>query len=305
MASMRDIRTRIRSIGETMQITKAMNLIASSKLKKARKQLNDIMPYFEKIQTAISELVLYSPDVEHEYFNHRKDVSAKKVGYVVISADKGLCGAYNHNVIKLAEEHMKLTSNERYLFVVGHMGRDYFRRKNYNIDVEFLYTAQDPNIRKARDIAMTLVSLYNDKLLDEIYVVFTKMESAVKLQPTVLQLLPLQKQDIHDNKMHHKNEVERKRPDDSATDFKPIIQYDPSPKVVLDSLVPNYIKGLIFGALVESFSSEQSARMTAMDAATNSAKDMIRNLTLMYNRARQAAITQEISEIVGGSEALK
>lgn len=291
MPSMRDIRTRIKSVRETMQITNAMNLIASAKLKKARKQLNDALPYFEKIQSTLNDIIAHSPDVEHKYFDQRKDAGVKRTGYVVITADKGLCGSYNHNVIKLAEEHMK-DKQEKYLLVIGHMGRDYFRQKGYKIDIEFLYTAQNPNVIRAREIAEALISLYENTLLDEIYVVYTKMHSAVKQEPEVLKLLPLEKSEFD-------------VPTNPGERYKEYMVYEPSPKKVMDILVPNYVKGLIFGGLVEAFCSEQTSRMTAMDAATNSAKDLIKQLTLQYNQARQAAITQELSEIVGGAEALK
>lgn len=296
MASMREIRTRIKSVGQTMKITRAMNLIASSKLKKARKQLNDTLPYFEKIQSTLKDIVAHSPDIQHRYFDKRDDVQEKRAGYIVITADKGLCGAYNHNVIKLAESTIKEESEKRqlqkFLFVVGHMGRDYFRRKNYNIDIEFLYTAQNPTVYRAREIAESLVSMFDKRMLDEIYVVYTRMESSVKQQPEIIKLLPLEESEFDTSK-------------DPGEQYREYVEYDPSPEKVLDFLVPNYLKGLIFGVLVESFCSEQSARMTAMDAATNSAKDMIKQYTLQYNRARQAAITQEISEIVSGATALK
>lgn len=293
MPSMRDIRMRIKSVKETMQITKAMNLISSSKLRKARKQLNDTLPYFEKIQSTIKEIMAHGLEVEHRYLGNTDKTERKRCGYIVITADKGLCGSYNHNVIRLAEDLMKKNhdaGSENYLFVVGHMGRDYFKRKRYNIDIEFLYTAQNPTLYRAREISEMLVSMYDKDMLDEIYVVYTKMYSAVKQQPEVIKLLPLEKSEFEQSETDHK--------------YKEVVTYDPSPARVMDILVPNYVKGLIFGTLVEAFCSEQSARMTAMDAATNSASDMIKELSLLYNRARQAAITQEISEIVGGANAL-
>lgn len=291
MASMRDIRVRIKSVKETMQITKAMNLIASSKLKKARNQLNETKPYFFKIQKTLKNILIHSPGIEHKYFDHRPREIKKKVGYIVITADKGLCGSYNHNVIKLAEKHME-HRDEKYLFVIGNIGRDYFKNNSYNIDGEFLYTAQDPNLFRAREIAETCISVFEQKLLDEIYIVYTNMETAVKQQPKILKLLPLNKAETIKNIPNGEKYTEQ-------------VIYEPSPTKVLDILVPIYIKGLVFGALVESFCSEQSARMLAMDSATKSAKDLISELTLLYNRARQAAITQEISEIVSGAEALR
>jgi len=294
MASMSDIRSRIKSIKDTMQITKAMNLIASSKMQKARKQLNDTLPYFEKIQATMKDIIAHSTGIEtHKYFDKRDSSSGpRKIGYVIITADKGLCGSYNHNVIKLAEETMKhhseIQHTEQFLFVIGQMGRDYFIRKNYNIDVEFLYTAQSPTFYRAREIGELLISLFEQQMLDEIYIIYTHIKSAIKQQPEIIKVLPLEKSEFD-------------IPLEPGERYKEYLEYSPSPEKVMDILVPGYVKGLIFGALVESFCSEQSARMLAMDSATNSAKEMIKQLTLLYNHARQAAITQEISEIVGGS----
>ncbi|MBC7765391.1 MAG: ATP synthase F1 subunit gamma [Hyphomonadaceae bacterium] len=291
MASMRDIRTRIKSVKETMQITKAMNLISSAKLKKARRQLNDTLPYFEKIQATLVDILHHSQGMEHRYLKQVKKGEPKKVGYFVITADKGLCGAYNHNVIKLAEATMQDVEH-KHLFVVGNMGREYFARKKFPIDVEFLYTAQSPTLHRTREIARTMLSLFEQGELDEIYVVYTKMISSLRLEPQVLKILPLDKNIIEDKK-------------NTENKYHEFMSYDPSAERVLDVVAPIFVKGVIYGAMVESYSSEQSARMTAMDAATKSAKDMIKDLTLLYNRARQASITQEISEIVGGANALK
>ena len=176
--------------------------------------------------------------------------------------------------------------------MVGQVGRAYFARKQIEVDGEFLYTAQDPSIYRAREIAETMIDLFNRRYLDEVYILFTNMVSPVRLEPAVVKLLPLDKNMMGDEKR-------------LDTKYEQFATYVPSPDAVLDRIVPNFIKGVIFGALVESFSSEQSARMTAMDAATKSAKDMIKELSLQFNRARQAAITQEISEIVGGAGALR
>ena len=172
------------------------------------------------------------------------------------------------------------------------MGRKYFTKKNVRIDMEFLYTAQDPSMWRARNIAETLVDLYRKEKLDEIYIIYTKMVTPLKAEPEIIQILPLKRQSFEEMNV----ELEK---------YHKIADYSPSPKVVMDHLVPNYVKGLIYGALVESFSSEQNARMMAMQGATESAKDMIRELSLLYNRARQAAITQEITEIVSGAKAFQ
>ena len=293
MANMTEIRSRMKSIQETMKITNAMYLISSTKLRKAREKLDATAPYFELLQSTIKDILFHSPDINHTFFDQRKKIKPedKKRGYVVMTADKGMAGAYNHNVLKLAQERLA-QGNDNTLFVTGQMGRKYFTKKNVRIDMEFLYTAQDPSMWRARNIAETLVDLYRKEKLDEIYIIYTKMVTPLKAEPEIIQILPLKRQSFEEMNV----ELEK---------YHKIADYSPSPKVVMDHLVPNYVKGLIYGALVESFSSEQNARMMAMQGATESAKDMIRELSLLYNRARQAAITQEITEIVSGAKAFQ
>ena len=293
MANMTEIRSRMKSIQETMKITNAMYLISSTKLRKAREKLDATAPYFELLQSTIKDILFHSPDINHTFFDQRKKIKPedKKRGYVVMTADKGMAGAYNHNVLKLAQERLA-QGNDNTLFVIGQMGRKYFTKKNFRIDMEFLYTAQDPSMWRARNIAETLVDLYRKEKLDEIYIIYTKMVTPLKAEPEIIQILPLKRQSFEEMNV----ELEK---------YHKIADYSPSPKVVMDHLVPNYVKGLIYGALVESFSSEQNARMMAMQGATESAKDMIRELSLLYNRARQAAITQEITEIVSGAKAFQ
>lgn len=293
MANMTEIRSRMKSIQETMKITNAMYLISSTKLRKAREKLDATAPYFELLQSTIKDILFHSPEINHTFFDQRKKIKPedKKRGYVVMTADKGMAGAYNHNVLKLAEEKLAKGNNNT-LFIIGQMGRQYFTRKKVRIDGEFLYTAQDPSMWRARNIAESLVDLYRKEKLDEIYIIYTKMITPLKAEPEIIQILPLKRQSFEEMNV----ELEK---------YHKIADYSPSPKVVMDHLVPNYVKGLIYGALVESFSSEQNARMMAMQGATDSARDMIKELSLLYNRARQAAITQEITEIVSGAKAFQ
>lgn len=291
MTNMREIRSRMKSIRDIMKITNAMYLISSSKLKKARKSLTATEPYFETLQTTIQDILMRIPDIEHWAFDMRPEVKEedKKRGYIVITADKGLAGAYNHNIIKLAEAEMKKGKNN-FLFAIGQVGRRYFTKKKVTVDVEFLYTAQNPTLHRARVIAATIMDLYERKELDEVYIIYTKMITPMKSEAEMLQILPLQKSCFDQS---------------TGKRFNETAVFNPSPEKVMDKVVPNYIKGLIYGALVEAFSSEQNARMMAMEAATTSAKDMISHLSLMYNRARQAAITQEITEIASGAKCAK
>lgn len=291
MASITEIRTRMKSIEQTLKITNAMYLISSSKMKKAKKQLEDVEPYFEKVFSTIADILRHSPELDHPYFDHRVDSHPRKTGYIVITGDKGLAGAYNHNILKLAESHLYDTEAPS-LFVVGQVGRHYFQQKKIKIDVEFMYTAQDPTMARARDMSDTMIDLFRRKQLDEVYILYTKMISPLAMEPKMLKLLPLDKDEV-------------KAASPKKERYREILNYVPSVDAVLNNLVPGYVKGMIFGAMVESFCSEQSARMTAMDSSSENAREMIRELSLLYNRARQAAITQEITEIVGGAESLK
>lgn len=289
MSGLTEIHSRINSIKDILKITNAMYLISSSKMKKARKSLIDTEPYFDKLQSTINDILLRTPHMHHVFFERREHIphSDKKRGYIVITGDKGLAGSYNHNVIHLAEEELK-TGNNNYLFLIGQTGRNYFQRKNVMIDGEFLYTAQDPSMCRAREIADTVINLFQKGLLDEVYIIFTLMITPMKAEAKVFRLLPL---------------VRRKQ--ERREKHIPHAAFSPSPEVVMEHLVPNYLKGLIFGILVESYSSEQYSRMVAMEAATSSAKDMMKDLDLIYNRARQSAITQEITEIIGGANGQK
>lgn len=289
MANTREIRTRIRGIQDIMKITNAMYLISSSKLKKARKNLQATEPYFETLQATIYDILIRAPHISSVYFQRREKIKQedRKKGYLVITADKGLAGAYNHNITKKAEEEIK-TPGKDSLFVVGQVGRNYFIRKGQDVDIEFLYTAQDPNLNRAGNISSSLIDLFVNHQLDDIYVIYTKMVSPLKAEVQCSKLLPL----------------ERKKFERKAAGY-PHISFEPSPEMVMEHLVPNYLKGLIFGVLVESYCSEHNARMMAMEAATDSAKDMLKSLELQYNRARQASITQEITEVVSGAKSLK
>lgn len=293
MAGITEIRGRMRSIQQTLKITNAMYLISSAKVKKARKQLQEVEPYFDRLAKTILDIFRHSPQLQHRHIEgHHKPKEERKTGFVVITGDKGLAGAYNHNVLKLAESYLARKQDST-LFLIGQMGRHYFEKKNIPIDAEFMYTAQDPTLDRAQDICDTLVDLYERGALDEIYLVFTHSYSAMRMEPEIIKLLPL------DRAM-----LSARRGLSEADQYRDVVRYEPSPEAVLDVLVPGVIRGYIFAALVESFCSEQSSRMSAMDSASESARDMLKTLSLEFNRARQGAITQEITEIAGGAEAL-
>ncbi|MCI2106582.1 MAG: ATP synthase F1 subunit gamma [Intestinimonas sp.] len=290
MANMQEIRAHIRSVQETRKITNAMYLISSNHLQKARKQLNDVKPYFETVESTITDILHRSPDLPHPYLDSRTKPRPQNrtVGYVVITGDKGLAGAYNRNVLKLAESAAAAAPNCR-LFLVGQVGVAWFREQNVPIEREFEYSAQNPNLHRAREIGRFLVEEFRQKRLDELQVIYTEMVTPLKLEPKTVKLLPLDR-----NVFPWKpRSGEGRQP----------VNYVPSEAAVLSALAPHYVTGMIFSTLVESFCSEQQARMSAMDASTKAAGDLLRQLSLSYNRARQAAITQEITEVVGGAQA--
>ena len=292
MASAKEIQDRMRSIKDTLKITNAMYMISSSKLKKSKKMLADTEPYFYTLQSEMSRILRHLPDMNSIYFKTNAEIPERKrkAGYIVITADKGLAGSYNHNILKLAEEELEKRDDYK-LFVLGELGRHYFEQKGINIDKQFHFVVQDPSLSRARRIAEDLLKLYHENQLDELYIIYTTMVNAMQEEAQVAQLLPLKK-----------------------TDFKIPVPIDipleglalkPSAEEVMDHIVPYYVVGFVYGALVEAFSCEQNARMMAMEGATNSAKQMLKELDIEYNRARQAAITQEITEVIAGAKSQK
>ena len=292
MANAKEIQTRMKSIQDTMKITNAMYMISSSKLKKSKKMLADTEPYFFTLQSEMSRILRHIPEVEDIYFKSTEDkpVEELKVGYIVITADKGLAGSYNHNVLKLAEEHLSSHPNHE-LFVLGELGRHYFEQRGIEIQKQFHYTVQNPTLNRARNIAEEILELYRNEELDEVYIIYTSMINAIQEETQILQLLPLRKADFD---VQIPVDIPREE-----------LALKPSPEAVMDRIVPDYVVGFVYGALVESFSCEQNARMMAMEAASKSAKDMLHELDILYNRARQAAITQEITEVIAGAKSQK
>ena len=292
MANTKEIQDRIKSINDTLKITNAMYMISSSKLKKSKKMLADTEPYFFTLQSEMSRILRHIPDVEDIYFKSAEDkpVEERKVGYIVITADKGLAGSYNHNVLKLAEEHLSSHPNHE-LFVLGELGRHYFEQRGIEIQKQFHYTVQNPTLNRARNIAEEILELYRNEELDEVYIIYTSMINAIQEETQILQLLPLKKADFD---VQIPVDIPREE-----------LALKPSPEAVMDRIVPGYVVGFVYGALVESFSCEQNARMMAMEAASKSAKDMLHELDILYNRARQAAITQEITEVIAGAKSQK
>lgn len=313
MANAKEIQNRIRSIQDTMKITRAMYMMSSMKLRKAKQQLENTEPYFFGLQDQISSILYHFPDMEHIYFDNRSSDNAenfKKKAYIVLTGDKGMAGAYNHNVIKEAQALCDNSDNYM-LFVVGEIGRQYFLGQGYPVKEDFRFTATNPSMHRARVITEFIVDMYNREQIDEVYVIYTKMANSIKEEVDVRQLLPLKTHQFIKQEMLEKQKESFSKDGDGYDDNEEHYDYDgnfliyPSPKKVLKKVVYNYVTGFIYGALVEASASEENARMMAMQSATDNAEEMLKDLSVQYNRVRQAAITQEITEVIGGAKALK
>lgn len=291
MANIREIQSRINSVKDTMKITNAMYMISSSKMTQAKKKLMDTEPYFYALQGEISRILRHLPELEHNFFDTREKIPAeeRRIGSIVVTADKGLAGAYNHNVVKLEEEILARPGIHK-LFVVGELGRHYFAKRGMEIDTNFQHTVQKPTMHRARDISGALLEQFQAGELDEIYIVYTRMENSVQSDAEVMKLLPLERSSFNEMKM-------------PLNMYREEIDLYPSAEAVMNSIVPNYVTGMIYGCLVQAYASEHNARMMAMKSATDSAESLIRDLSVIYNRVRQAAITQEITEVCAGARA--
>ena len=280
----RDIKRRIRGISNTKQITKAMELVSSAKLKRARERIEKSRPYYRTVLENIQDILSTTGNMKHPLLDTRE---VKSSLYIIVSADRGLAGGYNAGIIRLAEKNIRENNVGTKIITVGTKAREYFKRRNYDVVGEFVGITEEPNFSAARKIGNLALDLYKNKEIDEINIVYTRFLGTISQQPTIMKLLP--------STEVHKGSKERKA----------ISEFEPSTEEVLSYLIPKYIQSSIFGALIESSCSEQAARRVAMESATDNAEEMIDELQISYNRARQAAITMEISEIVSGAEALK
>ncbi len=285
MQGLRDIKRRIKSVRNTQQITSAMHMVAAAKLRSTQDMVDAIKPFVSELEGTIADIMRVTHMPVHPFFSGNEK---GQTGIIVISGEKGLCGAYNGNVIRytlrLIEE-----KQDSGLVCVGRKARDFFARRNYDIMAEYINLPDKPRFRTAIEIAENVIELYNNGIFKEVYLIYTDFLSVLKQKPQVLKVLPIERELFNIKEKRDKN----------------IFIYEPSPDVVLGKLLPRYVDTQFYRGLVVSKVSEYAARMNAMNSATDNAEEMLEDLTLQYNRARQADITQELSEIVGGAEALK
>ena len=291
MPSSKLLKERIESIQDTMKITNAMYLISSSKLRKARQNYQNVLPYFTRMRDTISRVVPHLPDEPVHPFFHEREKENPIRAYVVLTADKGMAGAYNQNLLKFLKEQCGSDPNARF-YVIGQTGYRALLHKDPRLVEEFHYGATAPTLQRARDITVDAIDDFKSGKLDEIYLIYTKIQNALTSEPVMERLLPLDRE--------HPKPAPK-----GLGDPRGEVEMFPDAKTVFEQTAPIYMHGMIFGAMTESFCPEQSARMTAMDSATKSANDMIHELQLEYNRTRQGSITQEITEIIGGAAAVQ
>lgn len=285
MASLRDIKNRITSTKKTSQITKAMQMVSAAKMNKAEMNAKSFVPYMEKMQEVTASIAAGSKGINHPMLVSRP---VKKTGYLVITSDRGLAGAYNSSILRnvyQAIQQRHKSPDEYAIIAIGRIGRDFFRKRGMNVILDIVAVADQPAFAEIKDIASKTVGLFSDGTFDELYMYYSHYVSAIQQDVTEKKLLPL-------------TEI-------SSSTKLTSYEFEPSAEEILEVLLPQYAESLIYGALLDSKASEHAARMTAMQNATDNANELINSLSLSYNRARQAAITQEITEIVGGAAALE
>lgn len=284
MASMRDIKRRKGSIQSTQQITKAMKLVSTVKLQRAKQNAEKSQTYFHCMYNTVHSILRRTQNLEHKYL---KSGESGKKAIIVITSNRGLAGGYNSNVIKLITQG-ELANEDLAIYAIGKKGKDAFA-KNYEIRADYSDVIEDPVYAEAMKISKEVLSAFENGEISEIYLAYTGFKNTVVHIPTLLKLLP----------------VEVSEEEETAQEDDPVMMnFEPEDEEALNLLIPKYITSLIYGGMIEAIASENGARMQAMDAATSNAEEMIEDLTLLYNRARQGSITQELTEIIAGANAI-
>ena len=282
---MKEIKTRIKSVESTKQITKAMELVSSSKFRKAKERAESAIPYFNTLYNTVQDIAKNTSNSRNVFLKERK---VNNVCYIVIAGDRGLAGGYNSNILKAVIAHNKLGTGK--VITVGKKAKESLSKRGYEV-IDYIESVEKCVYEDANRVAQAAMEAYKNGEVDEVNLVYTEFISALSQEPKIVKLLPVTIDNTNTEKEVKKG--------------KAAVQYLPSADAVLGYVLPKYVSGSVYGAIAESFASEQAARRTAMESATDNANEMISKLELVYNRARQAAVTQEISEIVGGAAAAK
>ena len=306
MESLNDIKKRIKSVNDISQLTRAMQLVSAAKMRKSKVLHEKVTPYFTLCAESMMEVYQNAGDIDNPYLSmHEKKAGETwKIGYFILTGDQGLAGAYNNNIVKITEEHIqkKILENAQKnirtdykLYVFGQMGSDKLARDGYHVDPEFSFPISEPNYYQARNVANIIRVKYLAGEFDLVYLIYTRMESAVSMKPVISRVVPIDKNSL-------KTVLPENLEDAGlAKEAEGNLDYHPNASAVFSFLIDTYINSVLYGAMVEAFACEQTARMTAMDNANKNGEEMMKKLTMQSNRARQARITNELNEIVSGA----
>lgn len=295
MASMRDIKRRRSSIQSTQQITKAMKLISTVKLQKAKQGAENSKPYFECMLKTVSSMLAKAGDVDHPYLKAKE---GGKTAVIAVTSNRGLAGGYNSNIVKLIEGSGINKENAK-IYAIGHKGVELLKRRGYEIAEDYSDIIEAPLYSDAQRIARQLLTDFASGTISEIYIAYTKFKNTVVHIPTLTKLLPMDAPSGEDEA-----DVPQEESAETRLARLTLMNFEPEEEEALGLIVPKYITSILYGAFAEAVASENGARMTAMDSATNNAEEMINDLGLKYNRARQSSITQELTEIIAGANAV-
>ena len=286
MATMREIKRRRSSIQSTQQITKAMKLVSTVKLQRARSLAENSKAYFQYMYKTVTSMLASAGAVEHPYVKGNK---TGKIGIVAVTSNRGLAGGYNANIVRMITGQA-FEKDDVLLYTVGRRGAEGLARRGYQIESDYSDVMEEPTFPDAKNIAETLLRDYANGKLREIYVAYTEFKNTVSHIPKLIKLLPVNSSDVLEEA--------------DGVDKITLMNFEPSEEEAIELLVPKYVTSILYGAFVEAVASENGARMQAMDSATNNAEEIMNDLELKYNRARQGAITQELTEIIAGADAL-
>jgi F-type H+-transporting ATPase subunit gamma len=291
MASGKEIRGKIKSVENTKKITKAMEMVAASKMRKAQDRMRAARPYSDKIRNIAANLATANPEYTHPFMAQAKSVKAKNIGFIVVTTDKGLCGGMNTNILRMVTQktrELETAGNKIEAVAIGNKGLGFMNRVGVRVVSHAIQIGDTPHLDKLIGPVKVMLDEYQEGKLDAVYIAYTKFVNTMKQEPMVEQLLPLSADKLEGDKGNH------------AWDYI----YEPEAQTVIDELLVRYVEALVYQAVAENIASEQSARMVAMKSASDNAGSVIGELKLVYNKTRQAAITKELSEIVAGAAAV-